>query len=42
MDRLNITAQADKIMLKILRYDQDHDNRIDYQEFLKIVTPKND
>ena len=42
LDRFGILAQADKILLKIMRYDKDHDNRIDYQEFLRIITPKND
>ena len=42
IDRMSIAASADKILLKIMRYDKDNDNRIDYQEFLRIITPKND
>lgn len=42
IDSMSIAASADKILLKIMRYDKDNDNRIDYQEFLRIITPKND
>ena len=38
-ENLNINANACKIVEK---FDKDKDGKLNYSEFLKIITPKND